>query len=239
MLSFPASLTRAWTALYTLGLPGELRDSRRDEIESDLWEQRHAEAQEGPRPGSALHVLLRLVLGAPADIVWRAETGAAVRSGKDPDMRDKPWTVRRVIALAVALIFLPIPVSVVSAVSGRNAPGKEETSLTTMLLSIGANLSVLPIGLGLLTIFWQGFGVTAASFGEGSAEIVAGLASFGGLYLARTNIVFGLALIASAAAVMAVFATWALPAVIVGGVLLVAFAAGRWLAPTPPTPATA
>ena len=32
---------RAWTTLYTCGLPTGQRDARREEIESDLWESVH------------------------------------------------------------------------------------------------------------------------------------------------------------------------------------------------------
>jgi hypothetical protein len=36
-----ASLVRSWTWLYTCGLPAAVRDARRAEIESDLWEFFH------------------------------------------------------------------------------------------------------------------------------------------------------------------------------------------------------
>ena len=35
------TLTRWWTRFYTLGLPGEVREARCAEIESDLWESLH------------------------------------------------------------------------------------------------------------------------------------------------------------------------------------------------------
>lgn len=62
---------RAWTALYTAGLSPLARQVRRDEIESDLWEWQHDAAQ-ARRPGAAAHVLLRLALGLPDDLMWRA-----------------------------------------------------------------------------------------------------------------------------------------------------------------------
>ena len=36
MLGIAVALTRSWTALYTRGLPPDLRSRRRDETESDL-----------------------------------------------------------------------------------------------------------------------------------------------------------------------------------------------------------
>ena len=35
------TVTRWWTRVYTLGLPADLREARRAEIESDLWESLH------------------------------------------------------------------------------------------------------------------------------------------------------------------------------------------------------
>jgi hypothetical protein len=62
------SLIRAWTSLYTLALPSEVRARRRAEIESDLWESAH------DRDDAGRGLLLRLLRGMPADILWRLET---------------------------------------------------------------------------------------------------------------------------------------------------------------------
>ncbi|HEX7088029.1 MAG TPA: hypothetical protein VF198_16840 [Vicinamibacterales bacterium] len=75
-------LVRAWTRLYTRGLPAPTRDARRAEIESDLWEFRHdPERRNGPV--DAAHVLLRLLSGVPDDLCWHVEQrhvpGRAVR----------------------------------------------------------------------------------------------------------------------------------------------------------------
>ena len=56
-----APLVRAWTWIYTLGLPRDLRARRRREIESDLWESSEQAA------------IVRLVRGIPADVGWRIE----------------------------------------------------------------------------------------------------------------------------------------------------------------------
>jgi len=239
VISFAIALTRAWTRFYTLGLPAEVRDARRGEIDSDLWEQqRHADEGREGQLSTTLQVLLRLIPGAPADIIWRAEAGAAVRSGRDLNMKDKPWTLRRVISLALALLLLPIPAAWLnSAASSRGT--REESTLSAVLLSIGANGSILPIGLGVLTIFYEGLGASIGDVALGSAEIAAGIASFGGLYLARMNPVPGLALIGGATAAMVLLASWALAAVIIIGIALAALAIARWLAPVPPSPVLA
>jgi hypothetical protein len=67
-----AALVRGWVGLYTRGLPAELRAARRDEIDDDLWCQ-HEEAAVLGRAARSLDadLVLRLLLGMPADISWR------------------------------------------------------------------------------------------------------------------------------------------------------------------------
>ena len=67
-----ASLVRRWTWLYTCGLPAAVRDARRAEIESDLWEFFH----DSDRPASVsamAHLVVRLLRGVPDDVSWCAE----------------------------------------------------------------------------------------------------------------------------------------------------------------------
>jgi hypothetical protein len=63
-------LCRLWTAFYTYGLPAELRADRRAEIDSDLWE---FQADAGNSGHVAASVFVRLLLGAPNDLLWRME----------------------------------------------------------------------------------------------------------------------------------------------------------------------
>ena len=69
------SLVRNWARVYTFGLPSEIREERRAEIESDLWE--HANDSEfgrdAPSPFCAPHALIRLLAGVPDDLLWRIE----------------------------------------------------------------------------------------------------------------------------------------------------------------------
>ena len=66
---------RGWTWLYTWRMSSPSRETRRAEIESDLWEFQ-CDAAEDHRLGSALHILVRLVIGIPDDLGWRVEQGA-------------------------------------------------------------------------------------------------------------------------------------------------------------------
>jgi hypothetical protein len=61
-------LVRTWTRLYTTGVSPDLRDRRRAEIDSDLWESRH----QPQGPYTAAHLLWRLLLGVGDDVAWRS-----------------------------------------------------------------------------------------------------------------------------------------------------------------------
>ncbi len=74
MTSMPLRLAvaavRMWTRLYTWRMPHAIRERRRAEIESDLWEC------QAERPGTTavpLLVVARLLFGMVDDVRWRAE----------------------------------------------------------------------------------------------------------------------------------------------------------------------
>jgi hypothetical protein len=94
----------------------------------------------------------------------------------------------------------------------------------------------MPIALGVLTIFYDGLVPSLTEIGWGGAEILAGFAAMGGVYVARFNPAPGGTLIAAGLAAMVPLAFWALPGTIVIGAILVACAAGRHLAPAPESP---
>ena len=61
---------RSWTRFYTWRVAPSLREARRAEIESDLWEQLRAD---GAAPALPLEIAGRLILGIPDDVRWRIE----------------------------------------------------------------------------------------------------------------------------------------------------------------------
>lgn len=68
------ALVRGWTRLYTSRMDTASRDSRRAEIQSDLWEFHEDARRHGWSPaGIAVHMLARLCFGIPHDLVWRLE----------------------------------------------------------------------------------------------------------------------------------------------------------------------
>jgi hypothetical protein len=70
------ALVRIWTQFYTMWMEPTIRDARRAEIDSDLWEQCAAE-QSGPL--LALRIVARLSLGMTDDLRWRVEAGPVPR----------------------------------------------------------------------------------------------------------------------------------------------------------------
>ncbi len=75
MSGFPAVAGRAargWVAAYTLGLASSVRDARRAEIASDVWEQ-HADGVSAGRSAIevAADIFSRVTRGVPADLLWR------------------------------------------------------------------------------------------------------------------------------------------------------------------------
>jgi hypothetical protein len=96
-----ALLVRVWTSMYTFALPFEIRERRRAEIESDLWESAH------DPDVTRLAVMLRLVKGMPADLLWRIEMMPTPEQA-----RAAVWAVGAAVVLAVtvwAFVRQPVP----------------------------------------------------------------------------------------------------------------------------------
>ena len=111
-LDVVVGMTRSWVAVYTSGLPPELRDARRAEIDSDLWEQRQiAELTEEPQGETTFHLLTRLLLGILSDVTWRLETGHSV-SGERSIRMNEALYMRGLVAVGVALALLVVIVGV-------------------------------------------------------------------------------------------------------------------------------
>jgi hypothetical protein len=105
----PERVAEAWVAFYTRGLPSEVRDDRRAELRSDLWEhRRHAAADGHGRLRWSLQVGGRVVRGMPDDLWWRFAQQAASRSPTAASERRRQllawlfdWVVSPAFALAV------------------------------------------------------------------------------------------------------------------------------------------
>jgi hypothetical protein len=108
-----ANVVSAWARLYTSGLEPAVRDPRREEIDSDLWEHAHAGRRAGAEPRSvAGQMLARCLLGIGADVSWRAHMSVhASREREGVQMREhirRNWWLPipfAMIALGVFMVF--------------------------------------------------------------------------------------------------------------------------------------
>jgi hypothetical protein len=111
---------RAWTRVYTCGLPRAERTARRAEIDSDLWELEHD--PEAPHGGwAATQVLARLLIGIPDDLAWRMDVGATahrapVRALAAAGMMTGP---RRVSAFGLSATIHLVAISAVMWLASR------------------------------------------------------------------------------------------------------------------------
>ena len=67
--SFVMACVRCWTRLYTWRLPPAVRDARREEIESDLWESSHDPGM--TQAELAIQTVMRMTLGIADNLAWR------------------------------------------------------------------------------------------------------------------------------------------------------------------------
>jgi hypothetical protein len=101
--SFGCRWTRRWVRLYTARLGSELRDGRRAEIESDLWEHLDDARAINQRDfATQLGVLTRMVTGMPADLVWRSRARYATKEHRS--MKQRRLRAIAVLCAAVVLV---------------------------------------------------------------------------------------------------------------------------------------
>jgi hypothetical protein len=101
---------RGWTRVYTWRLPEPMRDARRAEIESDLWEFLH-DAERDPRVAASVQLFGRLLLGVSDDLWWRLEYEGTRHA----------FLVRRLGAVA-AVALVPMALWIVSARCWHSEP---------------------------------------------------------------------------------------------------------------------
>jgi hypothetical protein len=144
-----AALVRRWVGLYTRGLSVDARRDRRDEIEGDIWCQAEDATASGRAPGSlALEMLMRLVLGVPADVSWRAEQRRA-RAGA-PHRRElamnAPGTGFLAIIAGIGWAIYPIPQGLV----GREWPAGDPISAVMFASMLAGTFGVAGALMGLV-----------------------------------------------------------------------------------------
>jgi hypothetical protein len=174
-------LVLRWVSLYTSGLPGEVRQDRRDEINDDLWSQLQdaAETGRGGRSVSA-EILARLLLGIPADVGWRLEqrqaSGAPAAPKAIPSLDVRFAAVMAVLGGAGWVIW-PIP----QAVYGETAWTAAGVPWVMMLTVVGGTWALAIATVGLILAFQDSIRGVAAVIGSigAAAGALSVLGAFG------------------------------------------------------------
>jgi len=137
-----ATWVRRWVSVYTLGLPPETKQRRRDEIDDDLWCQAQETAESGRADRSlAGEILARLVFGVPADVSWRIEQG---RFGKPRPRPERSLEMHARLPAVLALVggamwtIWPIGEAATHALSGGEWHGGLGPMLVLVSLLGGA-----------------------------------------------------------------------------------------------------
>ena len=192
-LALSVGMTRSWVALYTLGVPLDIREARRSEIDSDLWEQQWLAARRGdPAVGTAIEVLTRMLLGIISDVTWRAQAGAPARQDRSFKMNEsmnESWYMRGLLALGVVLALFLV---VVGIGSGADALLDPDTADGDGALSVVFAIAGAAVLFGLLTSRRNpmlGIGLVAAG-------AITAAAIFYWLFLVTVPIAIGLVAIA-------------------------------------------
>ncbi|MFA5883661.1 MAG: hypothetical protein WDA60_07410 [Acidimicrobiia bacterium] len=102
-----AAFARWWADRYTRGLPADVRDRRRAEIASDVFEHLHATSAGTADASRGIGVAWRATRGIPADLAWRRLEKRAMH-GATPDPNGSP--LRNAWAVVTQNWFAPIAV---------------------------------------------------------------------------------------------------------------------------------
>ncbi len=153
-------VVRGWVWLYTIGLPLEMRNARRTEIDSDVWDHVHAS-------GDAWSALLRCLRGVPADLLWRLADARKNRSSTEGQLAMQTFMIRSSLGLATIILMAVLVAAVLVAATIAftvqydgyyNDPTRGDTSVSIALWPwvilgvplLGAGILATVSGLGLI-----------------------------------------------------------------------------------------
>jgi hypothetical protein len=200
-----AVLVRGWVDLYTRGMPAPMRAARRDEIDDDLWCE-HEEAAAIGRSGRSLgaDLVLRLVLGMPADISWRLMYRGRAASGleRSPSMSTSVLGVFAIVAGltfgSLLILFVPVgeavwtgsigifgilgtlvgAIAFMAAALGLASRFQDRVSLVGALGALSVTVGALASGGGSILIVMLPVGSGMLTWDLGRSGVLSRLASF-------------------------------------------------------------
>jgi hypothetical protein len=155
-----AGTARLWTAMYTAGLPHWVRERRRGEIESDLYEHRAVYTGEGI--GSAIvtrQVARRLFGGIPQDVLWRLETDRDNEYlARDGGVAPFPFVsavfIGAVVVLAAIFAWVPVHSWQILAWLMLALTGVALTGIGTYASSFWPRAGAMVLALGTAATAW-------------------------------------------------------------------------------------
>jgi len=116
LLALIVGCARTWVGVYTLGLAAAVKEARRREIDSDLWEQQWLASRRGESlHGTAAEIAARAVLGMLSDITWRVQAGLSTRPERRIKVNESP-TMRALVLVGLAVAAFPIVIGFLVAV---------------------------------------------------------------------------------------------------------------------------
>jgi hypothetical protein len=167
-----AGWVRRWVGIYTHGLPAEIRQERRDEIDDDLCSQMR-DAAGSARTDNSLtgEIVIRLVFGIPADLSWRLEQRHVADSHVAPE-RSSTMGTRASAVLAIlggiGWVTWPIP----QALVGRDWPANDPAMSWLLFVSVVLGAWVLAGAMiGLVVTFQDRLRGVAAFLGSLGAAV--------------------------------------------------------------------
>ncbi len=168
------SVVRGWVWLYTLGLPLEMRNARRAEIASDLWDQTNALGVHGPgATGDKSSILLRCLRGIPADLLWRFVEARIQSSFTKERPMTQMFGVRSSLGLATMILMAMLVVASIVLIAVHTIEYDDPSRrLIVPWLKYVIGFSLLFLGFALSVV---GFGLIQRAPGLGAVLAIGGI----------------------------------------------------------------
>jgi hypothetical protein len=156
---------RWWIRLYTLGLPPTIREERRAELDSDLWEEWHQGSVRGlDALSKATSMWTRWLLGIPDDLAWRVELMLR-QASPGSESKGRLVGLSAGVVVAIALVLVIVAINTVQYNEGTQPSGEA----ASILLLLACGIAVVGIATAA-----RGFGVMDARRTEGALLVVGG-----------------------------------------------------------------